>query len=111
MKTNAIPFGTLFSLSLVLFLDALILGIVFPLMSGLFLDPTQAIVPIHTSLLSRQIWYSLTMASFFIFAIIGAPLLGDLSDHIGRRKVLLLSLLMNGVSCLICAVAMSALES
>jgi len=108
MSTNKPSyFYTIASLSFVLIIDALIMGIVFPMMGALFINPHLAIVSPHTSLIARDILYSVTMGIFFLFTIIGAPFLGDLSDIIGRRKVLLISLVIGGLSCLTAAVAIS----
>jgi DHA1 family tetracycline resistance protein-like MFS transporter len=76
-------------------------------MGSLFLDPQHAIVPPETSLVMRSFLYSLAMGIFFLCVIVGAPFLGDLSDKIGRRKVLLLTVLMAGISCLFAAVSVS----
>lgn len=108
MSTNKPSyFYTILSLSLVLIMDSLIMGIVFPMMGALFINPYLAIVPAHTSIIMRDILYSITMGVFFLCTIIGAPFLGDLSDIIGRRKVLLISLVIGGLSCLAAAVAIS----
>lgn len=108
MSTNKPSyFYTILSLSFVLIMDALIMGIVFPMMGALFINPRLAIVPANTSIIMRDILYSITMGIFFLCTIIGAPFLGDLSDIIGRRKVLLISLTIGGLSCLTAAIAIS----
>jgi MFS transporter, DHA1 family, tetracycline resistance protein len=107
MSNKLSNFYTLVSLSLVLIIDALIMGIVFPLMGALFINPQYAIVPHAMSLILRDTLYSITMGIFFLCTIIGAPLLGDLSDAIGRRKVLLMTLFTGAMSCLVCAAAIS----
>lgn len=107
MSDKPSSLGTLLSLSLVVTLDALVMGIVFPLMGGLFLDPRYSIVPDGTSMHMRDFLYSLAMGIFFLCVIVGAPFLGDLSDRIGRRKVLLLTVFMAGISCLLSAMAIS----
>ncbi len=100
-------FYTIVSLGFVLIIDSLIMGIVFPMMGALFIIPHSSIVPANTSIIVRDILYSITMGIFFLCTIIGAPFLGDLSDIIGRRKVLLISLVIGGLSCLTAAVAIS----
>jgi DHA1 family tetracycline resistance protein-like MFS transporter len=105
--SKSFHFYTILSLTFVLIIDSLIMGIVFPMMGALFINPHMAIVPAHTSIITRDILYSVTMGIFFFCVIIGAPFLGDLSDIIGRRKVLLISLVIGGLSCLLAAFAIS----
>ena len=58
------------------------------------------IVSVHSPLLAtavsmhaREMLYSVVMTSFVLGMFIGCPILGDLSDHIGRKKGIILCLL------------------
>ena len=106
MTTNTRT-ATLLSLGLVLVLDGLVGGMVFPILGLIFIDPNQGMVPATASLFMRDLLYGLSLGSFFFFSIIGSALLGDLSDHLGRRKVLLLSTSTTLSSCLLSALALA----
>ena len=80
-------------LFLVLVIDTMGIGLIFPVLSPLFMSKTSGIIPAHLSIGARDLLYGLTLASYAIFMFVGAPFLGDLSDHLGRKKVLLICLL------------------
>lgn len=89
MKGRKIP-SSLFSLFFIVFLDALGVGIVLPVMSYLLLDDAS-----RFSYLSLDIRYFLLgfiVALAPIVQFFGAPIFGALSDHIGRKKVFVISL-------------------
>ena len=88
-KTQIYTFMALF---LVLIIDAMGIGLVLPLIGPLFISRTSAFVAFNMSIPIRDILYGVTMASFCVFMFFGAPFLGDLSDHLGRKKVLLMCL-------------------
>ncbi|MDQ2993403.1 MAG: MFS transporter [Pseudomonadota bacterium] len=79
-------------LFLVLVIDTMGMGIIFPILSPLFMGTTDGILAQSASMVERQFWYGATLVSWSILMFIGAPFLGDLSDRVGRKKVLLLSL-------------------
>lgn len=79
-------------LFLVLVIDTMGMGIIFPILSPLFMESTGGILAANASIIERQFWYGATLVSWSILMFIGAPFLGDLSDRLGRRKVLLLAL-------------------
>lgn len=90
LKRN--KFLILAPLFLVLVVDTLGAGIIFPILGPLFMTPSESILPFATSEHMRQFWYSATLTSWALLMFIGAPFLGDLSDRIGRKKVLVLCL-------------------
>lgn len=96
---------TLASLGLVVIIDSLTMGLIFPLIGPLFISAHNNMLPHVATLSTRDFYYGVTMSVFFLFSILGAPLLGDLSDQLGRKKVLLLCLAGSVVSCLISALA------
>lgn len=87
-KFNIYTFAALF---LVLIIDGMGIGLVFPIVGPLFIDK-GGIVSTAMSIFWRDFWYGITLASFPVLMFFGAPFLGDLSDHIGRKKVLLICL-------------------
>jgi MFS transporter, DHA1 family, tetracycline resistance protein len=92
MIDQKLKFYTFASLFLVLVIDSMGIGLVFPLLGPLFISKTSALVPAAMSLGSRDLLYGITLAIFCVFMFLGAPFFGDLSDHIGRKKVLLICL-------------------
>lgn len=91
------------ALSLVIIIDTMGVGIVFPVLSPLVMDKVGGLLPAHTSLQYRDIIYGLILGSFSIFMLIGAPFLGDLSDKWGRKKALMVCLVITMLSFLVCA--------
>lgn len=86
-------FATFASLFLLLIIDVMGFGLVFPLLGPIFMDTQNGILPLATSPLMRNIYYGLTISVFEISLFVGAPIAGDLSDHIGRKKMLICSML------------------
>lgn len=79
-------------LFLVLVIDTMGAGIIFPILTPLFMTPSESILPLATSETVRQLWYGITLTSWAVLMFIGAPFVGDLSDRIGRKKVLIICL-------------------
>ncbi len=73
---------------LILFIDALILGLVFPLIPALILNVKYGLVT--GGLLDRNFIYGIAVTVFPLFSIIGMYLLGNLSDKGGRILSLIL---------------------
>lgn len=92
MKRPGKLFYTLAPLFLVLVIDSMGFGLVFPILGPLFTGE-GGIVSAHMALSLRNVLYGVTLTSFSIFMFLGAPLLGDLSDYMGRKKVITLCLL------------------
>lgn len=88
--TNSLKIWTVTSLTLVLIIDSIGVGLVFPLLGPLFFS--QSSIVSHISLALREFYYGITLAIFPVFMFFGAPFWGDLSDKIGRKTVLLICL-------------------
>lgn len=97
-------FLTLAPLFLVLVIDTMGAGIVFPIMGPLFMSPEDSILALGTSDFMRKFWYGLTLSSWSALMFFGAPYLGDLSDRIGRKKVLILCLVLDSVGFILSAI-------
>lgn len=78
----------------VIFIDYFALTLSFPLLAPLFsLDVSHGGLALgQNSLTTRNFLYGLTMAVFPIFMFFSSPLLGHLSDQVGRKKTLVLCL-------------------
>ncbi|MGD0665284.1 MAG: MFS transporter [Rhabdochlamydiaceae bacterium] len=82
-----------FPLLLVLFIDGMGLGLVFPLVNSLIIDASTNFLAEGTSDATRSFLYGVIIGIFMICWFFGAAILGDLSDSIGRKKALMICLL------------------
>ena len=82
----------LFSLCLLIFIDSIGQGLIFPIMPELFLDPNYGLIT-HVELISRNMLYGMAFAFFPLAGFFGMPLLGVLSDQFGRKKIMLIGLI------------------
>jgi len=94
-----------FPLFIVLFIDSMGLGLLFPILNSIIVDPSSTFLPAMTSVAVRDFLYGLTIGIFMICWFFGAAILGDLSDTIGRKKALIICLLGSFVGYLIAGVA------
>ncbi len=79
----------LFVLLLVAFLDSAAFGLVYPLLSSLLFDPKWHFVAPQTSESIRGLWLGVLLSVSPITQMIFSPFIGNLSDKIGRRPVIL----------------------
>jgi len=82
-----------FPLFIVLVIDSMGLGLLFPILNSIIVDPASAFLPEMTTTGMRDFLYSLTVGIFMLCWFFGAAILGDLSDTIGRKKALIICLL------------------
>lgn len=73
-------------------IDVMGMGLVFPVMPSLFSHDPASIVPTDLSDAWRHFYYGLTMAAWPLGLLFGSPYLGDLSDKLGRKRVILICL-------------------
>ena len=95
-------------LLLVLFIDTMSLSLIMPILNALIFDPQAHFLPpaISTPFL-HNIIYGSSIGIFMVCWFFGATILGDLSDHIGRKKSLSICLWGVIFSYLISALAVS----
>lgn len=77
-------------LFLVMFIDTLGTAFIIPLLGPIYIEPSTSII--STTPHIRNILYGLTLGIYSICAFFAAPILGDLSDRIGRKRILLICL-------------------
>lgn len=94
---------TILPLLCVLVLDVMSFGLILPILQGLLFDPEYSLVAPQLNVWLRQGLYGAVLAAFPIAVIAGTPAFGFLSDRIGRKKVLLISLLGASFGLLLCA--------
>lgn len=88
----------IFSLCLLLFINAMSIGLVFPLFAPLFTQAAEPLFQPGVALSTQSLFYTLILAIPTLFLLIGAPFWGRISDRIGRRYVLLIGLTGVGMS-------------
>ncbi len=91
-------------LFLAILIDGMGLGIIFPILTALIIDPNVSILPTDTSSVMRNLYYGFAISSFMVAWFFGAAMLGDLSDMIGRKKSLMISLTGSAVGFFLTAV-------
>ncbi len=80
-------------LFLVLFIDSMGLGLVFPVLNSLIFDPSSHFISTDLSTNARNLLYGFTIGIFMFCWFFGAAFLGDISDQIGRKKSLMVCLI------------------
>ena len=90
MNTSRTPFSflTTFILILTIIIDIMGLGLIFPLLSILFLGNDAVLVQGAASLSMRHSLYALVVAAWPLGIFLGAPYFGKLSDKYGRKRLL-----------------------
>ena len=81
----------LFPYAIVILLAYIGFALPLPILPGMFLDPERTILP-GADLTEKMVLLGLVMASFPLGQFFGSPLLGRISDRIGRKKTILFSL-------------------
>lgn len=95
----------IFTLYLIYFLDLAGMAIVFILFAPLIIDG-NAFLPADVSKGSRNIILGFLFASYPLAQFFGAPILGEYSDRIGRKKPLFLSAFFTALTFCLSAVAL-----
>lgn len=88
------------------FVDLIGIGILIPVIPQLFANPTspEFLLPLGTTLKQGFIMLGILVALYPIGQFLATPILGQLSDRYGRKKILALSLLGTSVSYILFAV-------
>lgn len=82
-------------------LDAIGIGLIFPVTPELMISVTGGSVG------EAALWGGIITASFAVMQFLFGPIVGNLSDHYGRRPVLLISLAMVGANYVVMALTSS----
>lgn len=99
--------STILSLLLVIAIDCMGFGFIFPVLTPLFLQGHHAIVPAGISIGMRDFLYGAIVAAYPLCMLFGAPILGDLSDYMGRKMVLMICLIGTCIGYLISGIGIS----
>src|SRR5271163_2280259 len=86
-----------------IFLDFYNLGLIYPIFSSLVYEGNGSLVAANASEFYKNVLFSFLIAAFPLGQFLGAPIIGQLSDLCGRRKLLIASLIGTSATLLICA--------
>ncbi len=100
-KTNI---TLLLPLFMVIFLDVAGIILALPVLTPLILQPSSGMVPIGTPAIWRDFLYGASLGIFPLFMFFSTPVLGDLSDRFGRKKILMICLIGSGLSYIVAAI-------
>jgi len=92
--------ASLWVIFLIAFLDLFGFGLIIPIFAPLFIDETRSILDATTSENTRNLLYGLILGGFSLCQFLGAPVMGSVSDKIGRKKALLFMFIINGIGAL-----------
>lgn len=81
------------SLLLVVFVDVMGQGLIFPIINTLIIDPSSTFLPHDTPLGTREMMYGWLAGIFYIFWFFGAAYISKLSDYIGRKNGMVICLI------------------
>ncbi|KTC73772.1 transporter of the major facilitator superfamily (MFS) [Legionella birminghamensis] len=105
MMTKQKSLTAILPLFLVLFIDGMGLGLLFPILNAIIIEPTSGFLPTSLSEGMRDFYYGLTIGIFMLCWFFGAAILGDLSDSVGRKKSLMICLIGAFLGYLLSAIA------
>lgn len=103
-------FMTLFPLLLVILLDIVGVILVIPVLTPLILQPDSGIVPLGTSDFVRDALFGISLALYPLAMFFSTPILGDLSDKFGRKKILMICLAFSSASYLVAILGINLLN-
>ncbi len=98
---------TLFSVLFVACIDNFGFGLVFILFAPLILNPEFGMLSPTTDLSQRNLLLAILFLSFPLMQLLGAPLLGDIADRMGRKKAFYATILGTSLGYLLSALAIS----
>lgn len=96
---------SILALMLVLFIDGMGQGIIFPILSKTLANASSRLFFTSDSVALHAIWFGLIIGSYYLAWFLSAPLLGGWSDGVGRKKPLMTCLLLAAMSFLTAAFA------
>ena len=86
------PLTSFYVSLLVIFIDYLGIGLIYPLFSSMLFDTSHPILPNQTPVHTRGLYLGVLLALMPLFQFFSAPIWGGFSDCKGRRNPLLISI-------------------
>ncbi len=99
-QSQSQPKASLWVIFLIAFLDLFGFGLIIPIFAPLFIDETRSVLDAATSENTRNLLYGFILGGFSLCQFLGAPVMGSVSDKIGRKKALLFMFIVNGIGAL-----------
>lgn len=107
IKNTQHHYLAMLSLFFLIFIDSMGLGLLFPILNEVMLNPSVTFFTKTIAMTTRLHWYGFTVSIFMLAWFFGAALLGDASDAIGRKKALTICLLGGFLGYLLSAVGIT----
>ena len=76
----------------IILIDSMGMGILIPSLTAIMVIPQHHNIASHLLPRHRELWYGTVMSIYMLAWFFSASILGDLSDQIGRKKVLMICL-------------------
>ena len=95
------------ALFLVIFIDSMGFGLLFPILNEVLLDPSVNFMSHMTPMGDRVFWFGITLSIFMLCWFFGATIIGDISDLLGRKKALVICLVGGFIGYVISAVGVA----
>lgn len=99
MSKSKLP---LFILLLLAFIDLMSVGLVYPMFSTMIFNQEHHFLPLGTSEVSRGFWLGILLAAAPLAQFFTAPIIGTLSDQLGRKLILKITLIITMGGYLLC---------
>ena len=91
--------------SIIYFIDFTGLFLVLPIFSPIFLNPTGILLPFYASQFIRTFVVGSLVATYGVAQFIAGPIIGELSDQYGRKKLLMCGLYIGLAGYIVCALS------
>jgi DHA1 family tetracycline resistance protein-like MFS transporter len=85
-------YAALSTICLMFFIDFMSIGLVYPMFSAMLFNPNNTLVTPETSQTMRGLLLGIILALMPLAQFFSSPILGTLSDRIGRKPLLLISI-------------------
>lgn len=87
-----------------IFLDMFNLGLIYPIFTSLVFEGNGGLIPENASEFYKNALFGVLIALFPLGQFLGAPVIGQLSDQYGRRRLLMITLIGTSLTLFMCAV-------
>lgn len=107
IKASKLSFAKIFPLLFAILIEVAGFGVVYPVLTEMFSRPDSALFAPGTSDEMRYFYLGLCFFLYPFLMFFGSSILGDLSDRIGRKKILMISMAGLSLSFILTGIAVS----